>query len=222
MAKNLFADPPLLHSWDEGKTWNTGGFTGTDLEWLHNLAQATPDSAIAETGAGCSTLALMLSKPQLLLTVSDDAALNSRIRHTAKDYGVDLDKWICHEGKSEDVLFDLSHAQDAPKFDFALIDGGHGWPTVFLDFFFLNRMMKAGSILILDDVQLYSVGELARFLTRQWDWNWVSTGPSEKTIAVQKMTAAPYFPDWGGQPYIVEESKKQKFGIAHYNLGPRS
>src|SRR5688572_25311232 len=49
-------------------------------------------------------------------------------------------------------------------FHFALIDGGHGWPTVFVDFCYLNALLGVGGLLALDDVQLYSVKELARFL----------------------------------------------------------
>ena len=31
----------------------------------------------------------------------------------------------------------------------------------------MNRMLESGGIMVIDDVHLYSVGELARFLTRQ-------------------------------------------------------
>jgi hypothetical protein len=50
----------------------------------------------------------------------------------------------------------------------------------------------------------------------------MATAPSEKTIAIRKLTDSLHLPDWGGQPYIVEQSSKQQLGIAHYNLGKRS
>ena len=53
------------------------------------------------------------------------------------------------------------------RFDVALIDGGHGWPTVFVDFCYANMMMRSGSVLLLDDIQIYAVGELARLLEQQ-------------------------------------------------------
>ena len=219
IPRDLFVDPPLLHSWDGGQTWNTGGFTGQDLNWLWRLATETPDPAIAETGAGCSTLALLMANPRSLTSVANDQDVYTRIRSVAPEYGVPLSAWNPLEGRSEEVLLRLVCSGTFEPIDLALIDGGHGWPTVFLDFHFLNLMMHKGSILLLDDIELHSVGELARFLTRQPDWEWVGAGPSEKTIALRRLSESALFPDWGGQPYIVEALSKQQFGLQHYNLG---
>ena len=46
----------------------------------------------------------------------------------------------------------------------ALIDGGHGWPTVFVDFCYMNAMLFRNGILIIDDVQLHSIKELGKLL----------------------------------------------------------
>ena len=62
----------------------------------------------------------------------------------------------------------LAVSSEAPAWlDFALIDGGHGSPTPFLDFFYATHMLKQGGYIMVDDVQLHSVKELARLLAQQ-------------------------------------------------------
>jgi methyltransferase family protein len=212
----LFVDPPLLHTWDGGKTWSTGGFQGPDLVWIAELCAPYGSASVAETGAGCSTLAFLTATDGPVMTIAPDQELHQRILAAAMDYEIGVDSWTFLDERSEVALPKL--AADQIRVDVALIDGGHGWPTPFVDFCYLNQMMMTGSTLILDDLQLYSVGELARLLVRQWQWERVSDGPSRKTIALRKMTDEPYLSDWGGQPYIVDRSSDQKIGYEHYGL----
>ena len=51
----FIANIPLLHSWDKGQTWNTGGFGPRMLRALNDVIGASVEagaSVIAETGAG--------------------------------------------------------------------------------------------------------------------------------------------------------------------------
>jgi hypothetical protein len=52
-------------------------------------------------------------------------------------------------------------------FDFALIDGQHGWPMVLVDFYYVNYVVRPGGFIMLDDTQLYSVNELVKLLREQ-------------------------------------------------------
>jgi len=87
-----------------------------------------------------------------------------------------------------------------------LLDGGHGWPTVFVDFCYLNRMLKKDGLLILDDLQLHSVAELGRLVLLQPGWV-IDTEISSKTIAFRKTNDREYLPDFGGQPYLSLRSE---------------
>jgi hypothetical protein len=214
----LFSDPPLLHTWDHGETWNTGGFSGPDLIWLADLCGTYPAARVVETGAGCSTLAFLSTSPESVVTIAPDSDLAERITAAGSDYAIDLTAWHFLDDRSESALPRLVDA--GTRADIALIDGGHGWPTPFVDFCYLNMMMRTGAILILDDLQLYSVGELARLLVRQWGWERESDAPSQKTVALRKISDETFLPDWGGQPYIVERSAGQKTGYEHYGLNP--
>ena len=62
------SDLPLLHTWDLGKTWNTGGFRAWQLKRMHEVVtERFPGPVrILETGAGNSTitfLQLALARP---------------------------------------------------------------------------------------------------------------------------------------------------------------
>jgi precorrin-6B methylase 2 len=216
--RQFFSDPPLLHTWDKGVSWNTGGFSGHDLVWMAELCAAYTTPTVAETGAGCSTLAFLASTTGPVVTIAPDRKLRERIEEAAGRYGISTESWTYLEERSETALPRLADAET--RIDVALIDGGHGWPTPFVDFCYLNRMLGHGGTLILDDLQLHTVGELARLLTHQHGWERISDAPSRKTIALRKLNDEPYLPDFGGEPYIVTRSSGQKIGYEHYGLGP--
>lgn len=201
--ESLIASPPKFHTWDGGTTWNTGGFDGASLSRLHELVGRFDSPSIIETGAGCSTLAFLLAPATTVTSIATSAALFERIR-TWLDSAGELEArqthWDARVGRSEEVLPRL--AADRPNsVDIALIDGGHGWPTVFVDFCYLNHMLRQGGILILDDLQLHSVAELGRLLHMQPGWV-IDTEISGKTLAFKKTSDLGYLPDFSGQPYI--------------------
>jgi predicted O-methyltransferase YrrM len=51
-------------------------------------------------------------------------------------------------------------------YDFAFIDGWHTFDHTLLDFFYLNRMLRVGGILIVDDVGLPSVNRVLRYILK--------------------------------------------------------
>lgn len=67
-----------------------------------------------------------------------------------------------YEERSEYLLPKL--AEQNNKFDFAFIDGWHTFDHTLIDFFYLNRMLQTGGILIIDDVGMPSINKLARFI----------------------------------------------------------
>ena len=67
-----------------------------------------------------------------------------------------------HERKSEYILPKL--AEEGNKFDFAFIDGWHTFDHTLIDFFYLNRMLDIGGILVIDDVGMPAINKLSRFI----------------------------------------------------------
>ncbi|MTI29215.1 class I SAM-dependent methyltransferase, partial [Xanthovirga aplysinae] len=50
------------------------------------------------------------------------------------------------------------------KYDFALIDGWHTFDHTLIDFFYLNRLINTGGIIVIDDVGLPSINKLMRYI----------------------------------------------------------
>ena len=68
------ADLPLLHTWDNGHTWNSGGFEPSQLRGLHDfLADALPRAPfVLETGAGNTTITLSFLAPANHVVICPD------------------------------------------------------------------------------------------------------------------------------------------------------
>lgn len=202
--ENYLSDLPLLHTWDEGKTWNTGGFNADQLRTVHGLVtQRFPTGArIIETGAGNSTLSFLFGKPASLVSIAPAADLRSRIVDQCARLGLDAGPLDFRVARSEVELPPLALAQPKARFDVALIDGGHGWPTVFVDFCYLNMMLGAGSLLLVDDTQLHSVAELSRLLEMQDGFSLIEQ--RGKLQIWTKDDGQPFLPEHSREPYIIK------------------
>ena len=192
-------DMPALHTWDRGKTWNTGGFDRHQLEPIHQLIGNQPGLSFIETGAGNSTIFFLLHEPSRVCSIAPDAALFDRIDAYCASHGISEDTLERHIEGSQWALPAL--AASAPLFDFGLIDGDHNWPMVFVDFFYVNYLVRAGGLIMVDDVQLHSVAELSRLLKEQPGYE-VALELS-KSVIFRKLTDARELPGFGHQPYIV-------------------
>ena len=131
------------------------------------LRVALPSApVILETGGGNTTIMLAYLSPAQHIVVCRDGAVIDRTRKFCQSAAVPTTHFDIHIGFSEWLLLELAgkSKESGPFLSFGLIDGGHNWPTVFIDFFYINFMLREGGYLMIDDLQLHSVKELARFL----------------------------------------------------------
>lgn len=193
---------PHLHTWDGGVTWNSGGFEDYHLRAFKKYV-ASGARRVIETGAGNSSLAFHFGAPSQLVTIAPDQALFDRIVAYAGQASLKIVDWEKYVDRSEWILPVL--AKQGRQFDLALIDGGHGWPTVFVDFCYMNAMLFRNGILIIDDVQLHSIKELGKLLiadTTRFEFL-ESLGKSK---VFRKKTDERFLPEWTEQPYIRQKS----------------
>jgi hypothetical protein len=221
--EDYLSNLPLLHSWDGGKTWNTGGFERHHLEPLHAFLKAKlpPAPQFLETGAGNSTIMLLFLQPGHLTSIAPDAALFDRICTYCRDWGIDLDPLDIRIDGSEWVLPRMAESSKgvAPHLDFALIDGCHNWPLAFLDFFYVNFMLKLGGYLMIDDVQLHSIKEIARMLVEQPEFELaLDLG---KSLVFRRISGNRTLGEWSSLPYIVRKTTEYERTVNRFALWPK-
>jgi FkbM family methyltransferase len=215
---------PLLHTFDGGQNWCTGGFLPDHLAKLHAfLSQRLPiNPTILETGAGNSTICFLFLDPARLIAIAPSSDLFDRIRQFCETNAVPIAPLRAHIDGSQWVLPRLAaESRDgAPFLDFALIDGLHNWPAVFLDFFYVNYMLREGGFLMIDDVQLHSVKELARLLSEQPGFELeLDLG---KALVFRKTSAERELPEWVLQPYVWRLSEQYSTWSDPFALEPQS
>lgn len=220
MIERFLADPPLLHSWDGGKTWNTGGFSRRELEVLIDLVTNKTGTMprVLETGAGCSTIAFLVAGAVQVTSIAPDRDLFERIIAYCDNNSIPTKPLAVNVALSEDCLPLLVDEMDKLSLvnDLVLIDGGHGWPTVFVDFCYSFRSLRKGGFMIIDDIQLFSVKELARFLCMDHNVKLVKSLP--KTLVFEKLTDRRYLPDFGGQAYIKKKTEDDRLAGTAFKL----
>ena len=81
--------------------------------------------------------------------------------HNVKRAGFN-DRYFFHEEQSQVVLPRLDAA--GTRIQFALIDGWHTFDHTLVDFFFIDRMLDVGGIIVLDDVGYPSICRLCHFI----------------------------------------------------------
>jgi len=56
------------------------------------------------------------------------------------------------------------------RFDLAIVDGNHRFDAVFVDLYYLGRLLRPGGIIFLDDYQLPGVARAGSFFTANLGW----------------------------------------------------
>lgn len=98
------------------------------------------------------------------------------------------------EAPSEYVLPKL--AEENCRIDFAFIDGWHTFDHTLIDFFYINRLLRPGGILVVDDVRMPSVRRVMRMIHgypcyRYLDGVRVAYTPKGKTVEALKTCLRP-------------------------------
>jgi hypothetical protein len=200
----LLTNPPRMHFW--AGRWQQGGCAGVIGHRMLNVIReqvADRPWSVLETGAGVSTLLFLAAGAQRVVSIAPDTALGERIALQIAELGLDADRLQFIPERSEVALPRLEGT-----YDVVLIDGAHGWPTVFVDFAYGNFLLNRDGLLLIDDTQLYSVGELYRLLREQPGYRHI---PQDgKLQAFVKEAANQWLPNFKGQPYIMRQGKWQE------------
>jgi predicted O-methyltransferase YrrM len=110
---------------------------------------------------------MLFLQPARLISIAPDAQLFELIRGFCQKNGIADTAIEAHTDGSQWVLPRLAaeNRTSDPILDLVLIDGCHGWPTLFVDLEYTNSMLRQGGYLMIDDVNLYVEKEMARLLS---------------------------------------------------------
>jgi hypothetical protein len=209
--KEYLSNLPMLHSFDGGISWNTGGFGEHQLEALYSLLKSKLPAAprLLETGAGNTTITMLFLNPSKLITICPDPEVVKRVQLYCTKNNISLGPLEIRDDCSEWVLPELAATarNSDPTLDFALIDGCHGWPTAFVDLEYINSMLCKGAFLMIDDIQLHSIKEMAKFILEQPDY-YEKVLDLGKALVLKKTTSKRSFGEWSDQPYIVRKTNQ--------------
>jgi hypothetical protein len=199
-ARALLADLPRLHYW--GGEARVGGLTPAIGERLIAEVARYDSPRLVETGAGATTLLFCCLNPGGLTSIAPNAELRDRIVGEARERAITFDRLRYFCERSEVALPRM--AAEGDRFDVGLLDGSHNWPTVFVDFCYVNIMMPAGGTLFVDDIHLYSVCQLYLLLRHQQEFEHVAV--DGKLATFRKLTDRQFLPEWNFEPFIAENS----------------
>lgn len=167
----LFRDQPLFHALDaagarwlaeQGIAMEPGDFTlNVSAEVLWEIAaHVTPASRTIETGAGFTTVLLAATaRHHRCHTVSAIEA--QRIGSYLAAAGIDRSRVTFAIGPSDRTLAILDPGE---PFDLAFVDGCHGYPYPAMDWHYIDRALRVGGVLGMDNAELRPVAEHCRFL----------------------------------------------------------
>jgi GT2 family glycosyltransferase/predicted O-methyltransferase YrrM len=172
--------PPMLHEIITTNTvWRADGTakaldSHTPIDCCHvlsGLALQIGASRVIEVGmaSGISTVALLAAladQPQLAYHVIDpyqDSCWEDVGVLNVERAGF-AGRCTLHRTPSELALPAL--LAQGESFHFAYIDGHHTFDHVMLDFFYINRMLRVGGIVVFDDVWMQSIGRAVGYIRR--------------------------------------------------------
>jgi predicted O-methyltransferase YrrM len=197
--ERLLADPPALHRNRGGRTvdWAVAG------ELLRELDRRLgADRRTLETGAGLSTLFFAIRGARHV-AIAPDPDLMERVRRWCAEHGVDDGNLRLIAESSEQALPGLA----CEPLDLALIDGRHGFPAPFIDWYYIDGLLKIGGLLVVDDTQLWTGAMLRDFL--RGDPAWEDQGEiGGKTALFVKRADGSGRREWSDQPFMVAASRR--------------
>jgi predicted O-methyltransferase YrrM len=90
---------------------------------------------------------------------------------------VGFDAFTLIEKPSEIALPEL--LADHHKFNFGLIDGWHTFDHTLVDFFYMNRMLEVGGIIVIDDLPMPAINKVVRYINNYPCYELIGNVPIE-------------------------------------------
>jgi hypothetical protein len=163
IVDRLFADLPQVHN-ELGNP--EGGVWRTDRPCYEFIAdQCEPQWRTMETGLGLSTLLFVLLGASHTCIAPWTTEIKGLLSH-CREREINTDRLTLIQGFSDEVLPTLQQTE----LDLFFIDGGHGFPTPMIDWYYGAGRLRRGGMLVIDDIHLPAVQLLLAYLDADPRW----------------------------------------------------
>jgi methyltransferase family protein len=159
-------------------------------------AHVSSESATLETGSGVSTV-LFAMKHTRHIAITPDANEVERVTTYCRQHKLDTNRVEFVVDSSEHALPRLA----IPALDLVVIDGRHGFPAPFIDWYYTASSLKFGGLLVVDDTWTFACQILRDFLTEAPEWQMVCDFAPRAAI-FKKVAEGSHAQEWVDQPYI--------------------
>lgn len=194
----LLDSPPKIHNWSSGELTSSGLPTPV-FEFMDKIL--SPESRSIETGMGIST-ALFALKGTIHTCINPDQDEIVRFKEYVNKNDISIKNMIFLCKRSDEVWFDLKEN----IWDFILIDGCHGFPIPYMDWYFFSQGLKINGYLVIDDTNISTGKELKAFLSGEDAWELIAPF-SPKTAVFKKIKDFDYNKEFVFQPYVLKATK---------------
>jgi len=182
-----------LKTFEQGrKVHHAGGLAYDVLARIEALMPPKPTRTV-ETGCGRSTIVFSNLVTDHTVFCLDDGEYgeDSSVQYF-KQSGLTInDNVTCVFGPTQRTLSAYEHAG---QYDCVLIDGPHGYPFPDLEYYHFYPWVKEGGLLVIDDIQIASIGRMADILQEDAMWHLEEVA---RTTAILRRTGVPTFSNEG-------------------------
>ena len=174
---------------------------GLTEEVLNFISQRIDASACTlETGCGVSTVVFALAGARHICITPAEHEIQS-IRDYCLSENISVNEVAFYADSSEKVLPGL----ECEPLDLVLIDGRHGFPAPFIDFYYTAARLKIDGLLVVDDTWLWTGEVLKKILLSEPEWQLEADfGP--RTAVFRKLAEGSQAKEWTQQEFVVNNS----------------
>jgi predicted O-methyltransferase YrrM len=180
------AEPAFHHADGQDQVWHAGAGTLSFIAETTGLGDRT-----IETGVGASTVAFAAAGARHV-AVSPEPREHHQVAAFCDEQGVAIDQVDFRDGYAEEVLPSLPASA---RFDLAFIDGKHSFPYPILDWHYLNRHLRVGGVMLMDDVAALAPEMLCRRMLVDSAWRFLAALDGE-AVAFEKLAEPPADDPW--------------------------
>jgi predicted O-methyltransferase YrrM len=153
-----------------------------------------------ETGCGVSTIVFALAGSRHICITPAEHEIQG-VREYCLAENVLVDRISFYAGSSEKVL----PALECEPLDLVLIDGRHGFPAPFIDFYYTASKLKIDGLLVIDDTWLWTGEVLKKVLLSESEWR-LEADFAPRTAVFRKLAEGTEAKEWTQQQFVVNNS----------------